>query len=509
MPVSYSPTALISMFVALVTRVLIGILQTLVYLTLFGCLAHSFGWIERIIWFLGEKEASKVANKTKVTIGSFRLENFWSLLLHGRAQLRASNVVLHTPQREEWKWDSPLIARIGSVLVECNVPITLFHLVFFQNPLVPIELYTVVVSDVEVFVERRQHVFNVYLMDPSIVLPNSQDIMVHYNQQQQERQAEKLHKEQQERKEQLEMEATEGTSVGDSYTASASNGSSSNNNNNTDDKEQAQKLVNEMLQAVKSLGQAAQEGSLQGALQQQGQHLAHTLRRKQKELYELQENQQGGKETLEKGVRVMQHVGKVAVESLASAKHLEQLVPERRHTDKPKPIGRVGRVVLRDLRIFTRDTWIDYTNHINADDGTNQDADEQTTYPIQEDQETTASSINGASSTTGAGASIASRKTSTKRANNRIGTDGGWNRPITIQELIVRAAELCPPMSLVDEDDLPAIYQPLDKVAEVVWKRVLAEMAKSNTGRFFHTAMSEVLGYMKTTTAAKSTKPKK
>ena len=55
-------------------------------------------------------------------------------------------------------------------------------------------------------------------------------------------------------------------------------------------------------------------------------------------------------------------------------------------------------------------------------------------------------------------------------------------------------------MSLNDENDKPALYQPIDKVVEVVWKRILAEIAKSQSGRLFHTAVGEVLGFIKSNT---------
>ena len=69
-----------------------------------------------------------------------------------------------------------------------------------------------------------------------------------------------------------------------------------------------------------------------------------------------------------------------------------------------------------------------------------------------------------------------------------------WNKPIVLKEIVIRAAELCPPMSSLDEKGHPAIYQPIEKLVEVVWKRVLTEMAKSQTGRLLTTAMGEVLG---------------
>jgi hypothetical protein len=64
--------------------------------------------------------------------------------------------------------------------------------------------------------------------------------------------------------------------------------------------------------------------------------------------------------------------------------------------------------------------------------------------------------------------------------------------------MVVRASELCPPMSKFDINELPAIYQSADRVVDVVWRRLLAEMAKSNTGKLFSAAMSEVLSVMMT-----------
>lgn len=120
---------------------------------------------------------------------------------------------------------------------------------------------------------------------------------------------------------------------------------------------------------------------------------------------------------------------------------------------KPPPLCRVGRIAITDARIFTKDSWIQ----------------------LQDEDNTTNSSSNTGSS------------------NNK----GGWNKPIFIESMIVRAAEMCPPMSLKDDDDLPAVYQTIDKVLEIVWRRLLAEMAKSNTGKLFSTAMFEVLNLMK------------
>ena len=51
-----------------------------------------------------EKELSKATNKCKVTVGSCEFN-----LITGVFEAR--NIVVHTPNRSEWQWESPLIGR--------------------------------------------------------------------------------------------------------------------------------------------------------------------------------------------------------------------------------------------------------------------------------------------------------------------------------------------------------------------------------------------------------------
>lgn len=406
--------------------------RNLLYVCFTIAIAHNFGWVERLIWWIVEKEATKLLNGTQVTIGSFRID--WSKILQGgRITFDVSNVVLHTPQRDVWGWESPLIARVGQASVEVNAPITIFHEVVLRTKL-PIEVYSLVVADVQVFLERHEQVFNVYLCDIAAVLPPPPYLPSRGASQ-----------------------SIEGTTAFPPAECTISD-----QNTRVDQqqrhKEQAQKLVHDMIQAVQSLGRAAQRGSLHTAVKQHGVEIAEKVR--------------NGLSTrnrdtmrLEQGVAVMEQVGKVAVESLKAPK---LILPERRVGDGPKPpLARVGRIFLKDLRIFTKDSWI----QINA--GSN------------------AMSTAGDSST-----SIASNSGDTVASSKQ---KGNWNRPIFIESLTVRAAELCPPMSLKDEDDLPAVYQTVDKIIEIVWRRLLTEMAKSNTGRLFSTAIGEVLSFMQHT----------
>jgi hypothetical protein len=422
-----------------------SIITYMMYLALAIALGYHTGWLERWIWFVLEKEAKKIVNGAKVTIGSFQID--WSKLSQGKITLHASNVVIHTPKREEWQWESPLVARVGKASVECNAPICIFHDVFLRKEL-PIEAYTVIVSDVQVFVERRDSVINVYLLNPTLVVPpppQRNDGITNIDTEDGT----------------VGLPATEermydaNSEFADAVSSQPVSGEGVTDSSN----EQAKKLVNEMLHAVQDLGRAATRGQLPGAIKQQGLELVDRL----KGFREQHDN-------VEEGIRVMQQVGKVAVESLQKAPQL--ILPKPDDSKQGKPVFcRVGRIVISDMRIFTKDSWIK-----------------------PEDDTPSHSSKPTPRSSTAKDAAKASNVNNTVSVNNN--KMGSWNKPILIQRMVVRASELSPPMSSKDENDLPAIYQKVDRVAEIVWRRLLAEMAKSNTGKLFSTAMGEVLSVM-------------
>ncbi|CAJ1950620.1 unnamed protein product [Cylindrotheca closterium] len=414
--------------IGLVDQALIWVFRWMVTLIFSISLCHYFGWIERWIWWKLEDEASKVLNRAKVTVGSFRL-NF-DEILQGKLTIFVSNVIIHTPHREEWGWESPLVARIGNAKVECNAPITIFHLVFFKQQL-PIELYTVILADVQVFVERYESVFNVYLMDPCCILPPAP--FEHGR------------------------EATKPDSPRvDDMSVSEHLPTPSFASDRGDDRhhEEAQKLVDEMLESVETLGRAARQGTFSQTVRQQGLELADRIR---EGLGKESRSNAETKQQLADGVSVLRTAGKVAVNCLQSAPQL--IVPERlASASKPPPLCRVGRIVLKDIRLFTRNNWIQLQDEDTATGGT------------------------------------------PSNSNNKV----GWNKPIFIENMIVRASEMCPPMSRKDKDELPAVYQTIDKVIEIVWRRLLTEIAKSNTGKLFSTALFEVLDLMKTSAIGNS-----
>ena len=437
-------------------RVVHSLFCGLLYISLAVALGHYVGWIERWIWCILEKEASKVVNGAKVTIGSFRLD--WSSILQGKIIAEVSNAVLHTPQRHLWGWESPLIARVGKAKVEVNAPVTIIHEIFFRMKL-PLEIYSVYLADVQVFVERHDQVINVYLCDPAAVLPTPPYLTVQSTESETD----------ENRNGSVVLtrnKSCDGEPEVDSvYVDDEDNILPSDSNASTEGehkhKEQAEKLVKDMLHAVQSLGRAAQTGSLHTAVRQQGIEIAEILR-------DGLSTRHRNTSELEQGVALMEQVGKVAVESLKTPK---LILPER--NVKPggpqPPMARVGRILLKDIRVFTKDSWIQMGQDAKHNSrATKYNEDMGTFGGVENDED---------------GSKV--RK-------------GKWNKPIFIESLVVRASELCPPMSMKDQEDaeLPALYQRIDKIVEIVWRRLLAEMAKSNGGRLFSTALGEVLSFI-------------
>jgi len=470
-------------------------LTVLVYAAIALAVAHRVGWLDRWVWFILEKEARKVCNGARVTIGSFIVD--WSELLQGKITLHASNAIIHTPQRREWQWDSPLIARIGKASVECNALITVFHAVFLRRE-VPVEAYTILVTDVQVFVERSQSVINVYLLNPMLQLPpppysknvdNDADVAI------KNKVGDRVASLKPEAPTTSPPPRPDTPDYHNAYTDSGNftprqkasttffdtkipiNPSRADTVSNHDDhNQQAKVLVNEMIHAVQKLGGAASRGQLQGAIKRQGLELVGRLRG-----FREQEN-------LEEGIRVMQQVGKVARESLLSAPQLILPQPDSaREMEKKIVYIRIGRIIVNDLRIFTKDSWINEAS-------TREDlVDSASGSAIRMQSKSNSSSILSASTK-----DINGYGSSTNTATMDINTthNGSWNKPIYIENMVLGSSELCPPMSMKDDHNLPVIYQSVDKIMEVIWRRVLTEIAKSNTGRLFSTAMGEVLSVM-------------
>ena len=362
---------------------------TLAWVSFFVTLAFSLGWTRRLLWFLAEQELRKILNGTPVTIGSVEFD-----LLRGKAWF--SNVIVHSPRKDVWQWESPILARIGKLHVETNLAWAIIREWIFFDP-IPLEVPLLHLSDVQAFVERRQNIFNFHLLDDKNIIPDP-----------------KIERKIQDKEDipSIAMEESWDLPVDDSNP-------------------KTQQIVEDLVQAMFSVGKAAQEGDLQGVL---AEH-RHTLKSKLKELRGRNKS-----EAVQEGVKIVQEVSKAVVETTQNVQ--QSVNPARKDAvdDEPEVYARFGRVVIEDFRIFTRDHF-----------GT---------------------------------------KTST------------WNKPIFLQRVIVRASEFCPSFSAFDERGFPALYQPMDKVIDILIKRILAEMAKTNSGRLFQTALGEMMDMMETTSNA-------
>jgi hypothetical protein len=362
---------------SLLTYCFTALLNMMLFLTLLYAFCSYMGWIRRLVWFLIESKLSEVLNNAEVTVGSIEIN-----IVEGR--LIATNAVIHTPHQKEWKWESPLIARVGRVYVEWNMWSIGYQLwwLWIDPPIA--DIYTIHLSDVQVFVERQQHVFNLYMIDPTIVLPNPAEIV---------------------------KPGSSTPTAAPALSASPLSGDRRHDEEIEEDdihaEEQAQKLVNQFLSAVKTIGR-------KGGWRAQKDSLTTKL----KELQSVRKKT----EYMQEGAKVITKVGKAVAKTSSMP-----TVPERRERDQPPFYCRIGRVILKDVRVFTRQ-------------------------------------------------------------------DMQWNKPIFLKEIVIRAAELCPPMSSLDDHGHPAIFQPIERLVEVVWKRVLTEMAKSQTGRLLSTALGEFLG---------------
>jgi hypothetical protein len=404
-----------------ISRLLTYASESLLILSLFLSLAYSCGWIHRLMWHLAEAELRKALNGTPVTIGSLRMD-----LMRGR--LWASNVVIHSPRREQWKWESPVLARVGRVYVETNLVLCLLSL-WFLGEEQPLDVYTIHVSDIQVFVERKHNFFNFFLLDPRVELPDPQLLEDPSSDEEEDHLGDQ----------EDDDESQNGEQVRDSPGAKLRDASTLENLSSmdmTDDssqlpaEEKAQKLMDDMLRA---LSRATKEGfTLQGALVEHRQEITSQLKALQTTTKKSA--------AMQEGVKIVQHVSKVVVEKTQTVQQV--VLPTRREplAHEKTVFVRIGRILIRDLRIFTRDY---------------------------------------------------SKTTRTPRKKSL----SSWNKPILVDRVSVRSSELCPPLSAKDENDLPALYQPIEKCIDVAWKRVLVEASKSNTGRLFKTAMGEVLDY--------------
>jgi len=383
------------------------------------------------------------------------------------------DLIIHNKDRDEWEWDSPCLARVGRIEATLNFASVIqipkmgriLNHTFF-------DIYTVLVEDVQVFVEKRKNIFNFHLLDASLDIPDHTLIMEEYN---------KLTG----KKSDLDEIREEGLGLSKSASLDEEEergdlvGAREEGTLVREREEKANKIVEKLVGAVSRIGQAAGEGGsrgLQSALMNQKDGLVQNLKQLHTQKSKTDSfSDKNWKSKKEHGVSVMRELGKVVEKNVSDIKNqvaFLQKPPGKKPGWKSKPPEyiRVGSILLREARIFNKDILL--AKGGNSDNAAN----------------TTPAAILRQRNSHGPKGS-----TVDNTSNHQL----GWARPIVIFELAITGAELCPPMSArCTSTGLPVVGISIDRLVDIIFKRITAEVAKSNTGRLFQTAFGDVFSFV-------------
>ena len=340
-----------------------------------------------------------------------------------------------------------------------------------------------VVNDVQVFVEKRRNVFNFHLLDPSLDLPDAADVMESLRGLQQQQQVEAMAvavgEEQMAQPDELlgapSIEST-GETFADALTSVASI--------EGDAEDKANEIVTNVLDAVSTIGKAANEGGKEGlhtALMSQKAGFVSQLKELKAKVADgkskaaLQRGSSSLGQIAKESISVMKQMGKAVEKNVSDLKEqvdsYHQPPPKKKGHKTSNDILRFGCIVVKDMRIFMM---------------TQKNAVASMSAAVAAEGDKANTSSNAGLTT----------KPSTDDASMKPTIEGGWSKPIRIKEIAVSGAELCPPMRSRDVNGLPGVGLPVDKVVDIVVKRLLAETAKTNSGRVLHTAFGEVFSWI-------------
>ena len=537
--------------------VLAVLLDVLVLLGLLCAALQRAGVLRRLLLRLTEREISRNANGAPVTVGDLEVD-----LLRGTARL--TDVIVHSPRRDEWRWDSPCVARVGRVDVSISV-LSFLDWGIGEALGFPVrDVHWAVVTDVQAFVERRRDVFSFHLLDPALDLPDVQDVMAGWAAAQEAadssssataaalagdmgagggeggaapaapdpgpsprfagaaspaspdlaRSAGGASGEEEETEKETEETEKEGMGMGSPASERGDGGGGGDNDADEDEEDadgetRANEIVTNVLDAVSSLGRGYNDGGrrgLQTALRTQREGVVTRLREFRARVGDSGGGGRGGggsggggmggggrggeqspvgsaeRAAAGDALSVMRKVGRSIEkrgrgwrEQVGDAATFGGYVPRKKEGYVMNDdLFRFGSLVLRDARIFIM-------TQKNAAALAGEDMSAKAAS-IDEALARAASGEGGGGGGGGMGGTI---------------TAGGWSKPILIEEVVVPGSALCPPsMSRDKETGLPSLGMPMDKVMEVLAKHLLAEMAKTNSGRLLHTAFGEVFSWM-------------
>jgi len=437
----------------LFTFIAITLLRITFLVTAIVSFLHQTGALRRYVLQFAENELSKLMNGTLVTISDAHVDLY-------RGQVVVNDFIIHNKDRGIWKWDSPCLARVGRIEATLNIASVI------QLPFIGricghtfFDIYTILVEDIQVFIEKRKNIFNFHLLDGSLNIPDHNLIMSEYkSMKQRKRDAMSIIPE---------VMSSKSTATYDGEEERGDLNVRDGDSSSTREDE-ANKIVEKLIGGISKIGQAADQGpeGLKSALRNQKDGLVGLVKNF-KQLHaekEIVNTSNASKNLLSKkecGVSLMREVTKVVEKNVDQIKNqvgFLQKPPDKKDGWKagiPDDI-RVGSILLREARIFLKDIII-----IKGDD----DGEHHYHVSTEDEREDESSS--------------------------------GWSKPLVIFEMAITGAELSPPMSARDKyTGLPVVGINMDRFVDIIVKRILAELAKSNTGRIFRTAFGDVFSFM-------------
>jgi len=410
---------------------------------------QRFGLIGSIIHRIAEEELSKLCNGAKVTITNLEVD-----ILTGR--IHATDVIVHTPLRDEWNWDSPLISRIGKIYVHVSMLSMLD-----ESTIIPLQkisgywwkdIHEIYIEDIQVFVEKRKNVFNFNLLDPSLEIPDPPVTNSSRQRQLETIAAENLSAQCPSKTFQMQDNSPRNSSLkvsaDERHQSDLAHDPASDNNDETAAQVKANEIVTSMLKTVSTLGKAANEGGKEGlerAFMFQKEGINNRLREISARV-KLARKGESVEQLAIESMKVIRQVGKT-VEKNVTEIHQSLKPPGKKKgyvTSNQNEIWRVGRIVGRDIRIFTKDVILSRSNNGNGG-----------------------------------------------KPNELC-----WNKPILLKEVVMSGTELSPSITERDENGMPPIGLKLTKIQDILLKKLFGEMAKTNSGRLLKNTFGEVFAWM-------------
>lgn len=410
-----------------------------------------------------------------------------------------------------WKWDSPVIARFGRVTGKLS-------LISLLDPISTVFGYTwreinyVICEDIQVFIEKRRNVFNFHLLDESLqiteptivrdpkrpsLLSTASDTNTHKVLAQDPNDTDRTSQQPS-----LDLSSTAETALDTSESSTGATLAVPDHTASAAEKK-ANEIVFSMLKTVSTLGKAANKGGkneLDRLLKNQRDNIVKTLREFQDKgigtrnptADTTQEENGDTKSTVfshgpasssspADTTKVPRRQGSSSMEIMAReslkvvrsmGKAVERNVSEIQQSLKPpqKKDGfkspddwiRIGWLTCRDVRIFTKDIILSSSKNSSGNSPTLK-VNSTKMDPSQE---------------------------SPSQSNN-------WSVPILLKEVSFGGTDLSNPVSF-RENGLPVIGLKPDQLVDVLIRRALSEMAKSNSGRLVSNAMGEFFAWMDT-----------